>query len=68
MTVRELKERLNCFHDNCIVCIPNRDFDPGKKGSLWYAVAQNVAQGVNEFDGVVFIDDYVEDEWSEDVL
>lgn len=68
MTVKELKERLGQFHDSCVVCIPNRDFNPCTKGSLPYSVAQNIAQGVNEFDGVVFIDDYVEDEWSEDIL
>jgi hypothetical protein len=60
MTVKELKERLNQFHDNCIVVVPKIDWD--KKGSLDYAVVENVALGVNEFDNVVFIDDYVEDE------
>ena len=61
MTVKELKERLNQFHDNCIVCIPNEDRYrlPGAKD---YVVALNVAQGCNEFDGLVFIDDYVEDD------
>jgi hypothetical protein len=62
MTVRELKERLNLFHDNCIVCVPNPDYDPTKKGSFSYTVALNVTQGINEFDGLVFIDDYVEDD------
>lgn len=60
MTVKELKEQLNKFPDNCIVCIPNIDWD--KVGNVNYVVAQNVAQGVNELDGIVFIDDYVEDE------
>ena len=62
MTVKELKERLNQFHDNCIVCVPNPDFDPSKKGSFEFTVALNVTQGCNELDGIVFIDDYVEDE------
>lgn len=65
MTVKELKEKLNLFHDNCIVCVPNVDFIPGAKGSLPYSVAQNIAQGVNELDGIVFIDDYVEDDEDE---
>jgi peptide chain release factor 1 len=63
--IQELKEKLNQFHDSCIVCIPNRDFIPGAKGSLPYSVAQNIAQGVNELDGIVFIDDYVEDDEDE---
>lgn len=62
MTVKELKERLNKFHDNCIVCVPNINFDPCKKGSLDYVVAQNVTRGCNEFDGIVFIDDYIEED------
>ena len=62
MTVKELKERLNLFPDQCFVCIPNIDWDPCKKGSLNYVIAQNVAQGINEFDGFVFIDDYIEDD------
>jgi hypothetical protein len=65
MTVKELKERLNQFHDNCIVCIPNPDFDPNTKGSFQFTVALNVTQGCNELDGVVFIDDYVEDDENE---
>lgn len=62
MTVKELKERLNKFHDNCIVVVPNPDYDPNKKGSLNYTVALNITQGCNELDGIVFIDDYVEDD------
>lgn len=60
MTVKELKEKLNLFPDNCIVCIPSIDWD--SVGSVNYTVAQNVSQGVNELDGIVFIDDYVEDD------
>ena len=60
MTVKELKEKLNQFHDNCIVCIPTINWD--MVGHVNYVVAQNVTQGINEFDGIVFIDDYVEDD------
>ena len=61
MTVRELKEKLNQFHDSCIVLIPNQDLYR-VKGAKDYVVALNVTSGVNEFDGLVFIDDYVEDD------
>lgn len=64
MTVKELKEKLNQFPDNCIVVVPKIDWV--KKGSLDYAVVENVAIGVNEFDNVVFIDDYVEDDEDEE--
>lgn len=63
MTVKELKEKLNQFPDSCIVVAPKIDWD--KKGLLDYAVVENVAIGVNEFDNVVFIDDYVEDDEDE---
>lgn len=60
MIVKELKEKLEQFNDNLIVMIPNinfyRDFD------AWDNVpATHISQGVNELDGCVFIDDYVED-------
>lgn len=54
MTVKELKEKLNQLPDNCIVCIPD--------SSAGYTLVENVTHGVNEFDGLVFIDDYVEDD------
>lgn len=60
MTVKELKEKLNLFPDSCIVCIPPIDWN--SVGKVNYTVAQNVSQGVNELDGIVFIDDYVEDD------
>ena len=53
MTVKELKDKLNEFDDNLVVLIPN---------SMGYISAKNIAQGVNEFDGCVFIDDYVEED------
>lgn len=60
MTVKELKEKLNQFDDNCIVVVPKIDWD--KYGLLDYEVAENVAIGINEFDNVVFIDGSMEDE------
>ena len=61
MTVRELKEKLEQFPENCVVLVPNgnlyKDFIP-----KWYVVATNVVRGVNEMEGFVIIDDYVEDE------
>ena len=54
MTVKELREKLNQFPDSCIVCIPG--------SSAGYTLAENVTQGVNELDSLVFIDDYVEDD------
>lgn len=53
MTVKELKEKLNQFSDNCIIVISSGDD---------YSLATAVSQGVNELDGCVFIDDYVEEE------
>lgn len=61
MTVKELKERLEQLPENCVVLIPNENLykdSPVK----WYVVAENVARGINEMDGYVIIDDYVEDE------
>lgn len=61
MTVRELKEKLKQFDDNLIVLIPNASWHP-------YSIdppeipATSVRRGVNELDGCVIIDDYVEDD------
>ena len=60
MTVKELKEKLSQFPDNCIVCVPNINWDV--VGNVGYVPAQHVSQGINELDGIVFIDDYMEDE------
>ena len=61
MTVKELKEKLNQFDDNCIVMIPNKEYYSGD--SLFPdTVAIHITQGVNEFDGVIFIDG----SWEED--
>lgn len=59
MTVKELKEKLNQFPDSCIVCVPTTW---NMLCSVNYVIAQNVTQGVNELDGIVFVDDYVEDD------
>ena len=61
MTVKELRERLEKFDDNLIIMIPNMDWTP--LGDEFADVpARNVVQGVNEFDGYLFIDDYMEDD------
>ena len=61
MTVKELKEKLNQFPDDLIVMIPGWSFYPD--GTLFLSVpATNVARGVNEEDGCLFIDAYEEDE------
>ena len=59
MTVKELKEKLEQFPENCAVLIPDPEWRPGK--SCPYVHVTSVA-GVNEMDGCVIIDDYVEDD------
>ena len=61
MTVRELIEKLEQFDDNLIVLIPNCGWHPYSIEPTMIP-ATSVAMGVNEFDGCVIIDDYVEDE------
>ena len=61
MTVKELRERLEEFDDNLIIMIPNIDWTP--LGDEFADVpARSVIQGVDEFDGCLFIDDYMEDD------
>ena len=60
MTVRELIEKLEQFRQDLEVMIPDPEWRPSK--SCPYVHITNVAQGVNEMDGVVIIDDYVEDD------
>jgi hypothetical protein len=61
MTVKELKERLEQFPENCVVLIPNCGWHP-------YSIdppeipAKSVTRGVNELDGCVIIDDYEEED------
>lgn len=56
MTVKELKEKLERFPENCIVMIPDSESPIG------YTSATHIARGSNEADGCVFICDYVEDD------
>ena len=60
MTVKELKELLNKFDDNLTIMIPNRYWEEACQPHE--VPARNVAQGVNGFDGCLFIDDYVEED------
>lgn len=61
MTVKELKERLNQFPDSCIIMVPNQNFYR-EQNPRWAVPAISVTQGVNELDGIVLIDDYLEDD------
>ena len=55
MTVKELKEKLERFDDNLIVMIPNKDYYL-ENPAFPDVVAENVCQGVNEADGIIFIE------------
>jgi hypothetical protein len=62
MTVKELKEKLEQFPDNYIVIV-TADWETRKRNNWFpYAEATGVLKGVNELDGTVLIDDYVEDD------
>lgn len=50
MTVKELKEELNKFDDNLIVLRAIDNFP-------WYASVSGIAQGINELDCCVILDD-----------
>lgn len=58
MTVRELKELLSVFPENAQVVISSNLLPD----HIWYIPAKNISVGVNEFDGLVFIDDYEEED------
>ena len=61
MTVKELKEKLEQFPENCIVLI-NADEETRRcHDGFPYIEATHVGRGLNELDGCVIIDDYVED-------
>ena len=60
MTVKELKEKLEQFSEDCFVMIPDPNWRPNK--NYPYIYATSVTQGTNELDGCVIIDDYVEEE------
>lgn len=53
MTVKELREKLESFPDNCIVMIPYTE-------TTHVTMLENVSRGINEHDGLVFLDDYIE--------
>ena len=50
MTVKELINWLSRYPDNLLVLIPDAESDIG------YTAVSNITQGVNEFDGCIFID------------
>ena len=50
MTVKELINWLSRYPDNFLVLIPDAELDIG------YTTISNITQGVNEFDGCIFID------------
>lgn len=53
MTVKELKEKLSQFPENLPVYYPSELCG-------FYSV-RHVSRGVNEFDSMVFIDNYIEE-------
>ena len=55
MTVKELKEKLTQFPEDCVVLIPSNN-------AFIYTRAENVTMGFNEMDGCVIIDEYVEED------
>ena len=62
MTVRELKEKLEQFPENCVVLI-NADEETRRcRDGFPYTEATCVGKGFNELDGCVIIDDYVEED------
>ena len=61
MTVKELKEKLNQFPDHCIIMIPNPNWNLSET-PFSEIPATSVTQGINEFDGAVFIDSYTEED------
>ena len=62
MTVKELKEKLEQFPEDCVVMITVDEETRMHHNGFAYTEATSVARGVNELDGCVFIDDYVEEE------
>ena len=61
MTVRELKEKLEQFPENYVVLIPNKNLYKDRNLS-YYVQVENVSKGMNETDGCIIIDDYVEED------
>lgn len=54
MTVSELQECLSLFPPDAPVMLSSSFFPD----HIWGAPVRGVSRGVNEFDGLVFIDDY----------
>lgn len=61
MTVKELKEKLNEFNENFVVLIPKSDFE-NSTASFPYTSNIHIAQGFNELDCAVIIDDAEEED------
>lgn len=61
MTVGELKAKLEQFPDDLLVLVPNMDWTPSNYMPEM-TPARSVCRGINEYDGYLFIDDYMEDE------
>lgn len=61
MTVKELKGKLDQFPDNLIVMVASSYYD-SCLNPIYYAPATNISIGVNEEDGLLFIDDYEEED------
>lgn len=60
MTIKQLKEELDKFPEDLIVMVPNSDLHRSPR-PIWFLPATGVSRGVNEGDGLVFIDNYEED-------
>lgn len=52
MTVGELKEKLSQFPDDLLVLYPSE--------LCGYCEVSHISKGINEFDGLVFLDNYKE--------
>lgn len=60
MTVKELKDMLDQFPGNLVVVIPNSNLHL-LPNPVWYVPAKNISKGINEYDGLLLIDDYEEE-------
>lgn len=57
MTVKELKEELNKFNDNLIVVA-----EVDTLFTHFFLNISHAAQGINEMDGLLILDDYSEED------
>ena len=62
MTVHELKEKLEQFPENYVVLVTADAETRRLHDGFPYVQAEHVGRGLNELDGCVIIDGYVEDE------